>query len=297
MYATRKSDLRSFTPNSKSVCRIENGSTNSYLRNDRLIEEFLKTIEPKYNTALAKLMEGKIDPESIYAIAGFAAYVIGCSPTGMRIFSEPLKAVAETMAVVADEHGALPTSPEALGGRSISEILQSGDIKIEVDPKYSQALGIQGIKENVAAFGNFKWDILFNRFDRSPFFTSDFPVAVELTNDWRVVNRIVPLAPNLAVRIRPDMAIDRKRADFSFANFGYLKRDISHSELVEINRLIVRCAEESVFYRDQSPWVENFITKNRHYRVEQITNKRRMGDGYLQVSTTRVVPYHHPPAC
>jgi Protein of unknown function (DUF4238) len=295
MYATRKSDLRSFTPNSKSVCRIEDGSTNSYLRNDRSIEEFLKTIEPKYNAALAKLIEGKIDHESIYTIAGFAAYVIGCSPTGMRIFSEPMKAAVETMAIMADEHGALPISPEALGGRSISEILQSGDIEIEVDPKYPQAIGIRNIMKNVAAFGNFKWDILFNRFDQSPFFTSDFPVAVELTDDWRVVNRILPLAPNLAVRIRPDITIDRKRADYSFANFGYLRKNVSHTELVKINRLIVRCAEDCVFYRDQSPWVQNFISKNRRYRVEQILNKLRVGDGYLQVSTTRVVPYHPSP--
>jgi hypothetical protein len=210
----------------------------------------------------------------------------------MRILAQPMKAVVETIAIIADEHGALPMSPEALGGRSISEILQSGDIEIEVDPKYPQAIGIQSIMKNVAAFGNFKWDILFNRFDESPFFTSDYPVAVELTNDWRVVNRILPLAPNLAVRIRPDMTIDRKRADFSFGNFGYLIREIGHSELVEINRLIVRCAEETVFYRDHFPWVENFITKNRYYRVEQITNKRRMGGGHLQISTTRVVPYH-----
>src|SRR3981189_2902454 len=38
MYAMRKSDLKSFTPNSQSVCRINNGSTNSYLREHRLIE-------------------------------------------------------------------------------------------------------------------------------------------------------------------------------------------------------------------------------------------------------------------
>jgi hypothetical protein len=234
MYAMKKSDLKSFTPNSKSVCRIRDGSTNSYLREDRMIEEFLKTIEPKYNASLAKLMEGKIDHESIYAIAGFVAYVIACSPTGMRLFSEPIKRVAETIAVMADEHGSLPLPPEEVGGRRLSEILQSGDIEIKVNPKYSQAIGIRTIMQNVAAFGNFKWDILLNHFDQSPFFTSDFPVAIEGTHDWRVVNRIVPLAPNVTIRIRPDITIDRKRADFSFANFGYLKRNVSHRELVEI---------------------------------------------------------------
>jgi len=106
MYATRKSDLKSFTPNSNAVCGINNGSTNSYLRGARWIEEFLKGIEPNYDAALAKLMLGNIDREAIYVIAGFVAYVIGCSPTGMRINSEPL--------------------------RSIAEILRSGDIELKV---------------------------------------------------------------------------------------------------------------------------------------------------------------------
>src|ERR1017187_5756499 len=85
MYATRKSDLKSFTPNSKSVCGINDGSTNAYLKEDRAIEEFLKTIEPKYNEALAKLIGDKIDEQCIYTIGGVVAHVVSCSPAGMRI--------------------------------------------------------------------------------------------------------------------------------------------------------------------------------------------------------------------
>ena len=58
-YATRKSDLKSFTPKSKDVCRINDGSTNAYLQNDRVIEEFLKVIDPKYNAALDMLKQGR----------------------------------------------------------------------------------------------------------------------------------------------------------------------------------------------------------------------------------------------
>jgi hypothetical protein len=43
------------------VCRIADGNTNSYLREDRAVEEFLKEIEPKYNAVLKKLVEDKID--------------------------------------------------------------------------------------------------------------------------------------------------------------------------------------------------------------------------------------------
>ena len=47
MYAIRKSDLKSFTSRSKDVCRTNDGSRNAYFDEDRAIEEFLKTIEPK----------------------------------------------------------------------------------------------------------------------------------------------------------------------------------------------------------------------------------------------------------
>src|SRR5580658_2975946 len=82
MYAVRKSDGKAFTPNAESVCRIEEGSTNAYLTHDRLIEQLLAGIEPKYNTSARKFAACEFDPESIYTIAGFAAYVITCSPAG-----------------------------------------------------------------------------------------------------------------------------------------------------------------------------------------------------------------------
>ena len=37
MYGTRKSDLKCFRTKSQDVCRIEDGSTNAYLREDRAI--------------------------------------------------------------------------------------------------------------------------------------------------------------------------------------------------------------------------------------------------------------------
>jgi len=75
MYAIRKSDLKRFPCNSESVCRIEEGNTNAYLIHDRAIEDFLVGVESKYNASVVKLRNSKIDPECIYAVAGFAAYV------------------------------------------------------------------------------------------------------------------------------------------------------------------------------------------------------------------------------
>lgn len=294
MYATRKSDLKSFAPNSKSVCRIPDGSTNAYLREDRAIEEFLKTIEPKYNEALAKLIGDKIDEQCIYTIGGFVAYVVSCSPAGMRIQSGPLRSIVETVAATMEARGLIPPPPKELGGESLVELLGTGAVKVKVDPKFPQAIGISSIRRSLAIFGNSRWDILLNDFNHSPFFTSDFPAAIEETSDRVIINRIVPLAPNLAVRIRPDLTFDKDLANSSFSNFHCRRRSISQKEAVEINRLIVRCAEDTVFYRDDSAWVQRFIAKNRHYRVEPGTSKQPTRNGTLLISRPKIVSVTAP---
>ena len=292
MHAIRKSDLKSFTPNAQSVCRIEDGSTNLYLREDRAVEEFLAGIEPKYNAALAKLAADNIDSECIYVIAGFVAYVLACSPAGMRIQSEPLKgAVGETTRIL-DSKGSFPTPPPELGGESLTELLHSGKVRMEIDPKYPQAIGIASLLSRAITFGNFKWDILINPFDDSPFFTSDFPVAIEKTDDFRILNRIAPLAPNLAIRIRPDLSLDRERTDYSFSGFRHTVRNLSRPEVMSVNRLIVRCAETAVFFRDDYEWVPKFVKKNATFRIEPRTRRIPHGNGTLlwftqEISETR----------
>lgn len=185
--------------------------------------------------------------------------------------------------------GALPRAPAELGGASLTELLRDGTVKTTIDPKYPQAIGIESILRNTARFGNFKWEVFHNDSDDSPFFTSDFPVAIEKTAHSTILNRIVPLAPDLALRIRPDVTLDTDRADFSFANFGYLSRRPSRNELRELNRSIVRCAEDLVFYRDDHAWVRPFVSKNRWYRVEPRTDSLPSDAGTFLISTQSVV--------
>lgn len=289
MYAIRKADLKTFTPDSQSVCRITDGSTNAYLRNNRAVEIFLKTIEPNYNAALEQLASGNVDSQCIYTIAGFVAYIIACSPAGMRIQSGPLRNLLDTTAAILDARGALPPPPPQLGDSSLTELLSSGAVELTVDPKYSQAIGVSLILRRAALFGNFKWEILRNPIADSPFFTSDFPAAIEVTDDPRVLNRIVPLCPTLALRIRPDLMVDSSRSNFSFSNFDYQRRDLGREETTRLNRLIVRCAEETTFYRDDHPWIRPFIAKNRHYRIEPFTQRIATPTGKLLVFTHRIV--------
>ena len=291
MYATRKSDLKSFTPKSKDVCRINDGSTNAYLQNDRVIEGFLKVIEPKYNAALDMLKTRKINAECIYTIAGFVAYVCACSTGGVRINSEPHRRRVENLAYDLDAKGGFSIPPPALGGKNLTALLRSGRTKIVIDPKFSQAISIANILKLTALLGNFKWDVLQNDFDDSPFFTSDFPVAIEESDDPHTSNKFIPLAPNLAIRVVPDRKFDKSRADFTFVNFSSHSRKVNRQEVMKINRLIVRCAEEIVFYRDNYPWVQPFIDRNRYYRIEPSIREITTQRGKVSFLAQRVVQH------
>jgi hypothetical protein len=96
----------------------------------------------------------------------------------------------------------------------------------------------------------FQWEILLNRIADTPFFTSDFPIAIDDTNHPPAINRIVPLAPHIAVRLCGQPLAPHERLDFSFSRLERRIREVSRHEVVSLNRLIVRCAETTVFFRD-----------------------------------------------
>ncbi len=290
MHATRKSNLKSFPCNSESVCRIENGSTNAYLINDRAVEEFLRGVEPKYNASVAKLRVNRIDSECIHAIAGFVGYVGSCAPAAMRVHSAPLRSLLESSATILDRQGVFPRAPPSLGSKTVAELLTDKEVGFTVDPKYPQALGISTIIGRTSVYGNSPWDILLNDEPDSPFFTSDFPIAIEATSR-RTMNWIVPLTPDLAIRIIPDLRLSGTVPDLSFGKFTSRQLRVRRADIVRINRLIVQCAEDMVFYRDNHDWIGAFIAKNRNYRIEAVTDRIPYGTGFMNISTQRIAPH------
>jgi hypothetical protein len=293
MHGTKKSDLKSFPCHSKDVCRIEEGSTNAYLIYDRAVEEFLKGVEPKYDKSLANLRAKALDHECIATFAGFAAYITSCSPGAMRIHTGPLEKTLEATAIILDRQGLIEKAPSELGSKSITELMEDGILRHNVDPKYPQAIGITTITGRMSSWGNSEWEILRNETNDSPFFTSD-PVALE-AKSHNLANWIVPLAPDIAIRIIPDINLSGTQPDLSFGKFSCLYRTPSRTEIVDINRLIVRCAEDMVFYRDDLSWVDDFIRKNRHYRIDTITERQPTKGGFLIVPTQRIVKCDRDP--
>lgn len=287
MFAMRKSDLKEFQCRSQDVCRIEEGSTNKYLTEPREVEDFLENVEPKYNAAVSNFRKGNYDVESIHALSGFIAYITCCSPTALRINIVPLETMLVETAKVLDAQGIIEKAPEALGNKTMTELLKEGTVKFDVDPKYPQAVGISNIIERVSIYGNAHWEILFNNTD-SPYLTSDFPAAIEPLVDEANMRRIVPLAPDIAVRITPDIKM-RGKTDLKFGNFSAIRTSANRHEVVELNRTIVQCAEETVFFRDNHAWIPNLIKRNQDFRIDSVVRMIPHGNKSLPVPSQRIM--------
>ena len=182
--------------------------------------------------------------------------------------SEYLKSMVEETTQMADKQEVLPAPPPELAGESLTQLIKDDKVNVDIDPKYPQAIGINSILSVTNTFGNFAWEILTNPYSDSPFFTSDFPVTIEETDDLRIRNRVIPLSPGLAVRIRPDPNFKENQSTFSFSNFRYLIKKMSRTQVTHINRLVVRCAENMVLYRDDYEWNPRFVKKNAQFSIE-----------------------------
>ena len=273
------------------MCRIEEGSTNTHLSDERIIEEFLKGIEPKYNMSVNKVLNCQFDAESIYVVAGFISYIVACSPAAMRIHSELFRGTVVETARLLDLHKEIPPPPSQLGGEDLTELLENGKALINIDEKYPQAYGVTSVLSSTATFGNSVWEILINPFKDSPFFSSDYPVAIEQSGNPAVLNRIVPLTPYLAVRVMPDVQVDRDNLDFSFSNFRHKRKQLLRSEVRKLNQLFVRCAESVVFFSKMENWVVRFVKRNSQFRIELRTKKVPNGEGVLFLFSQEVSEY------
>lgn len=289
LHAIEKKSVHSFTSHTKDLCRIMDGNTNPYLKEQRAVEDFLNTIEPKYNFSVEKLRHGQIDFDCIYSIAGFISYVLTCSPCAIRTNSQWLARFVEREAIKADEDGLLPPRPSSLGNSSIAEMFNNGDLKVNIDGKYPQSLGIRGLLSHINSYGNYFWEILLNDSADSPFFTSDYPIAIEQTADPSILNRIIPLTPNVALRVRPDRVLSKRSDEISFTNFRYKISRPSKNEVQRLNRLIVQCAEQFVFYKYACPWIPQFVKKYGPYQLACLTAEIPAGTGFFSHTTLSII--------
>jgi Protein of unknown function (DUF4238) len=273
MFGIRKADGLIFPCSSENVCRLDDGSTNPFIEPNRIVEEFLKTVEPRYNAAVNALRANNFGPDDIYVVAGYAAYVSTATPTAVRLGADPLKHIVETEVAILESQGALPEPPSELGDMSLSEMIKNGRVNVVIDAKYPQSIGITQILDRVGLWGNCNWDFILNNFADTPFFTSDTAFSIEKSSDPRIINRVFPLTPDFAVRIRPDFAAKKFRGDLDFTRLRYRRENPSRSEVVAINRAVVQCAETLIFSQHNRSWIRNFVKKNKNYWIAPTAQK------------------------
>lgn len=284
MFAYRKSDGAQFMCGSEDVCRIEQGSTNSFLTEPRILEDFLMRVEPHYNGACDAMLANKFGIDGVLVIAGFASFVIGASPTAMRIGARSLELLAHTEIELLDRASRLDRAPPELGGKTATELIQDGLIMVEADHKYPQAMGISEIENMTKSFATFHWEILLNsQSGQFPFLTSDYPAAIEGLGRQIPANRFIPLQPNLAVRILPQ--IRPKGYHDKVENFRYKVRSVSPHEVRKVNLAVARCAENLVFAPARASWVERLVKKNARFRIELEHTRVPKGTGYMLLNS------------
>jgi Protein of unknown function (DUF4238) len=271
--AVRKSDFFKFTPRTRDICAVPGGSTNRLLAEPRSIEETLASIEPKYNLAVANLLRAQFDQETIWTIAGFVACIMVASPTALRLYNPTHKAILREMAVILDRRGLLPGS----NAMRFTRRLAGGSLDFRVDGRFSQAVLAENMQGTIGLLTHGDWEILHNRFPDSPFFSSDYPIALEPSGtDSRINNKVIPLTPFMAIRIKP--RADTKRHDEPFTDLTVRRRAVSRGEVKQINSLIVRSAEEVVVYLGQHKWVLDFVDRNRKYWIDGVVTRRRVAE-------------------
>jgi hypothetical protein len=88
----------------------------------------------------------------------------------------------------------------------------------------------------------------------------------------------------------PDIRQARAAEDFTFSGFRWRFGEPKQAAMTELNRIIVRPAEDLVFYAAENDWIERFITKNRNYRIQTVMTEVPIGGGFGTVAGQRVLP-------
>ena len=242
-----KQNLQLFQARTEAVCRIKKHSTNEYLIEPRLIEEFLKNIEPKINRAIKEFENGYIGNESLYVISGLISFISTCSPCAMRLAGESIKRNIEEISKNEDRFGRF--KPLEYNGKkhTLTELIEEGSLKINIDEKFPQAIGIKKILETLYRIGNWSWEILMNYTD-DLLITSDYPIGIECNSLNRPIRKIFSLTPRIAIRLLPETEVASHKGRIDLNEFKYHITEIGRSDVSYINKLLIQCAEKYVFF-------------------------------------------------
>lgn len=266
--AARKSDLSVFTPRPRDVCRVEDGSTNKYLTDNRAVEDFLKEIEPAYEPCLARVFAGELNWKSRQVFSGFLAYIQTYTPAALRMFDPMTRAMLERTVRLLEESGELepidlPELPD-WHGKTMSQLTKEGKVKLNIDLRMPQAMATTQLLKVRQSLASSDVTIL-KPAGSSRFLTSDFPSVILAHHQNKFAQRFLPLSPKLGIVFHTHTSIeDREEVNHRFIEIGARRTQ-------NINDEIIKAAEDLVFSTHKYPWLFDKVKMFRKFRVESVT--------------------------
>lgn len=123
-----------------------------------------------------------------------------------------------------------------------------------------------------------------------PFITSDNPAVLYYKdNNPQIGQTYIPLKPNMAILIAPDLSIKRpsdedvRKYDNSKDAFGVIKPPC----VEEFNKQIIKSAEKIVIHQCKEDWLKKLVHKYRNWRVETIISHLPTEKGVFTISRQR----------
>lgn len=271
----RKGDLKQFKARTDDVCFAEGWDTNPYFREPRIVDQYLRIVEPRWNSGASDIQNILGYEETKYWMAGYIAVMASCSPTAIRnstaSIEQMIKLEAERLMHEIQRDPAAFAEIEPLPQNLFAQLIEGGGVKACVDPKYSHAQMVLNIMNLQWLIFLSPWRILEAQ-GQQVFLTSDFPVGFFYPDRQSgEVFRFVPITPRYCILIKLSTnSADRLHPKEELTQYPETVVDIvvARDRFVrELNVITVKSAESLVISSLNEIWITRLVQKYNCWKL------------------------------
>jgi hypothetical protein len=262
------------------VCTEPSGDISRYLKTPNTLGQFRSLWEPRWNEAVDGFRRGAFTGDHKFVLSLGWASIMATTPKmtgiGAEILEQELRAL---LPIIARDR---PPPPS----------IHLENIAFDVDPKFAQALFIQGLPRIAWRLYLQPWTLLTNA-TTDPFLVSDNPAAKFGENNLGLPPAaLLPIAPDMCVTTLMDFKLvvprDLSPIDMTTKPCGEVSPTAAALEQARfINTLIVKHAAELVFSSSNSADVAALVAALRHLGVKLDHSVTSIEDGRAMMSLAR----------
>jgi hypothetical protein len=275
LHAYRKTDGKEFPCWPKDVCAEWEGDLNDWFPdNPGMLGEFRKIFEPYWNPAVRTILEGSsIDPSEKFALSGYIANLMVCTPAWRRIGQQLYRHSALTTLRFKNEMLERRGEPDLLLNEGLQSI-DNGGLEMTVDPGFIKAKLTQRLMNFACLIYNLDWLVVKNETEHL-FVTSDNPVAMDFAGPGTPMRRLLPITPRLCLSVKMEREEFKRLTpdDMQRVIASPPKGRVYHAHarahgIRETNKLIVQCADELVFSSAEDSGIRDLTRKYAKFGMD-----------------------------